>query len=131
MDDVLNKLVWIGRKVANHGKYESDVHITTNLTDGKRDYVNFTFKNGSWKKFAEDSEYFEVSFYKNRLFLRKSDSKNGLLILTNKNCKTTEIRYAKIQCKGTPRLFVGWDGDYELMHDDFYDLYYIERKDKQ
>ena len=130
MDGVLNNLVWIGRKVSNHGKHGSDIHITTNLTDGKRDYVNFTFKNDSWKKFAEGSEYFEVSFYKNRLFLRKSDAKNGLLILTNKNCKT-EIRYAKIQCRETPRLFVGLDGDYELMHDDFYDLYYIERKDEQ
>ena len=131
MNEVLNNLVWVGRKVANYGAYGNDIHITANLTDGKRDYVNFTFKNDVWKKFAENADYFEVSFYKNRMFFRKSEPSKGILLNTNKNCTMPTTRYAKIQNQDTPRLFVGWAGDYQLKHDDFYDLYYIERKDTE
>ena len=130
MNEVLNNLVWIGRCVNNHGSAKTDIHITTNLTDGKRDYVSFTFKNDIWKLFADDTCYFEVSLFKNRMFFRKSTAERGITLSTNKNCTLPTTRYAKVQNSTQPKLFAGWGGDYELKHDDFYDLYYIERKDE-
>ena len=125
MNEAERNLVWFDRQRRKSG---NDVTITVNYDaqSHKGRYVGFTFRNDSYKKFAEESAYFELAFFKNRMFFKKSDSAKGLLLQANRE---TPNRYAKVQSDNAD-YFTHWGGDYKLQYDEFWDLYYIERKDE-
>ena len=116
----------IGKQKVRGG---NDVSVT--FTDSAKShngkYVGFTFRNDCYKKFAPTSPYFEIAFYKNRMFIKESDSRNGILLQTNRD---TPNRYGKIQNEKS-QYFAHWSGDYKLEYDEFWELYYIERKDEE
>lgn len=127
MNEAEQKLVWIGRTNRRGG---NDISIKVNLMANTHNgnYVGFTFRDECHKKFCGETPYFEVSLFKNCMFFKKSNSERGLLISNNKNTKSNY--YAKIQ-SDTANYFAHWEGDYELKYNEFWELYYIERKDEE
>ena len=125
MNEAEKKLVWIGKMNKRSG---NDISITVNLeSTGRRGrYVGFTFRDDCEKQFCKGGKYFEVAFFKNKMFFKKSDERNGLLIADNPQ---TQNKYAKIQNE-TAEYFAHWEGSYALQYDEFWELYYIERKDE-
>lgn len=128
MNEKIMNLNWIGTNKHGH-KATVDVSISISSSDAKRSFVGFIFRNESWKFFT-DTDFFVVAPYKNRLFFKAADKSNGIYLCKNNNTKTP-TRYGRIQRDFINTSFAEYVGDYELKHDDFYDLYYIERNDKQ
>lgn len=130
MNNEVMKLNWIGTKArGSHGG--NDVTITTGLQGGhdERPYVNFIFRNGVSKLFS-DTDYVLFAKFKNRIFFKAGDSNNGITLSKNKNA-SEDTRYARIQRANINEQFAVYAGDYELKYDEFYELYYIEREDKE
>ena len=120
-------LKWIGRLNTKGG---NDVTITCNImSDGKRHYAGFTFRNESYDFFAEDCEYFVIAFDENRIYFKGSDKRHGLLLAKNAHVSAT-IRYAKMQNTFAKKL-LPWVGDYSLEYDKEEKLYYIEREEEE
>lgn len=126
MNEAEKQLKWIGRARRTGG---DDVSISVNYDaqSHKGRYAGLTFRNDCHKKFAGDALYFEMAFYKNRLFFKKSDSLKGLLLQDNSKSPN---RYARIQSE-VADYFAHWEGDYKLQYDTFWELYYVERKDNE
>lgn len=105
MNEAEKQLVWFGRARRVGG---NDVSITVNydVQTHKGRYVGFTFRNDCYKKFAEGSEYFEMAFHKNRMFFKKSNPNNGLLLQDNGKSPN---RYAKVQSE-VAEYFAHWGG---------------------
>lgn len=130
MDNEVMKLTWIGTH-GRGGKKVCDVSVSTGLISNavSRPYVSFIFRNGSWKFFT-DTDFMLVARFKNRIFFKTGDKSDGILLSKNKNT-TAETRYARVQRANVNEQFAIYDGDYELKYDEFYELYYIEREDKE
>lgn len=118
-------------KLDCHGKIKAcgrnsknDVTVTI-YNNSKGRHIGITFRNDVFKIFATDTDYFEYAIYKNRIYFRPSDDKHGILLCKNNNTSDA-IRYARVMTENFVKLFVPFVGDYELKHDDFYDLYYVE-----
>lgn len=125
MNELANKLNWIGCS-KHYSKRGNDVTITIAKNKDKN-AISITMRNDIFKLLGDEVDYIEVAVYKNRVFFRQSDDKNGILLKSNKNATQT-TRYAKINIDRDVAYLVPFAGDYEMKHDDFYDLYYIENK---
>lgn len=129
MNEATMKLDWFGALGVNGKRGKHDVTINHTISEcGNRHYASITFRNECWKLFTE-TPYLEVAIYKNRVFFKQSDEKHGLTLLHNKNV-TNSTCYARMQ-NGFADRFITFEGDYELKYDEFYELYYIERKEEE
>ena len=102
---------WVGKGTT---RSTADVSIT-NVRGG----CQIILRNGTRDYFGER---IQIAIMKNRIYFRAHEDGYKLLIQGKPNgylklCETTE----------TCKKVVEFLGDYKLRHDDFYDLYYIEK----
>ena len=106
---------WIGRDGGR--KVDADISISE-VKQG----VHIIFRNETREIIGERVQF---AIMKNRLYL-KSDE-HGLKLYDAKKTKR-DNGYIKISSPKHVPQFRAFIGDYQLRHDDFYDLYYIERE---
>ncbi|MBQ5768456.1 MAG: hypothetical protein IIV94_06160, partial [Clostridiales bacterium] len=96
-----------------------------NKKSGKKGF-SLIFRNKCYEKLGK---FVEIAIYKNRIFFRETND-NGLTIRGKKGAPEN-THYASINyiSEEVERL-KDFIGDYELKHDEFYELYYIEKKEE-
>lgn len=113
------KFNWINPKRITN---TSDMDVS--ITFIKGDIFAFVFRNNTWEFFDGRVEF---AIYKNRILFRHSDV--GMQIKPKKGSKTPN-HYGKISGKCTPKGLRNFIGDYIMKYDEFYELYYIEKEEK-
>ena len=99
--------------------------VTVDKKSGKKGF-SLIFRNKCYEKLGK---FVEIAIYKNRIFFRETND-NGLTIRGKKR-SPENTHYASINyiSEEVERL-KDFIGDYELKHDEFYELYYIEKKEE-
>lgn len=129
MNEVTRKLDWIGALGKKNPKANNDISIRHTISEnGESHYTGITLRHECWKLIT-DTPYVEVAIFKNRVFFKESDAIRGLTLCSNKNTSET-TRYIRFYNGHAPK-FIAFEGDYELKYDEFYELYYIERKEEE
>lgn len=126
-----SKFDWKDKSIVrqNSARSTCDISITkrvgSKLKDGSVNYrIAIIFKNNVIKDIAP-SGYIDFAVYKNRVLFRESDSTMGLFVKSHSN------RSEEVVIPLTPETkeledFIG--GDFTLKYDEFYEVFYIERR---
>lgn len=127
-DNATDTFMWVGgnHKTTNKSKADLSVSIVHN---NNRPMIAMTFRNGIYKKITETDFILVAMPKKNRIYFKAGTSMNGLLLCKNKSTKI-DSRYMRIYAEEDCKFFYDFVGDYELKHDDFNELYYIEKEVK-
>mgnify|MGYP003297646411 CR=1 FL=1 len=125
MSENITNLNWIGR-TCNHGA-KADVSVTIANQSESRRCVNVTFRN-SVNELVTQTDYMVVAPFKNRLFFKSATDVNGLLLCKNANSPN---RYIRINRESDVESLTKFAGNYDLKYDEFYELYYIEKKGEE
>lgn len=94
------------------------------LTVSGRGKVYMYFRNGTHKNFEGG---FRFGIYKNRIIFDKTNV-NGLVI-KEKEVKSGVIGVAAYITVTDAEKYKPWVGDYDLKWDEFYEFWYIEKKE--
>lgn len=120
--------MWVGAGQHHRtikSKADVSLHIVSN---NKKDAIALTFRNGIHKLITE-TDYILVSMpKKNRIYFKQGTQMNGLLLGKNKGT-LVDNRYSRFYAEEDVKFFLDFHGEYELKHDDFNELYYIEKEE--
>lgn len=127
---LLPELEFFARVKATNVPGKGDIYIRKYENIGKsteegKFYIGIAFFNGV-DKIITTTGYVEFAVLRNRLFFRETDVKNGL--------KITKVPKSKSSTRTTVcsdefvKKLAPFEGCFELKHDKFYDLYYIEQE---
>lgn len=130
-EEFLSQMKWSTKhRASGDNDNHSDVSVTLvrKSADSGYTHVNFTFRNGIEKIITnEETEYIQFCAHKNRIFFRPAESTIGYKLYKANSQTTSKNRYTKVPMFECAKAFVG---DYELKYDDFLELYYIEKEQK-
>ena len=127
MGNEILSLNWVGRRTQAGGHRFDDVSILLGHTTKEKRCMCFTFRNGVSNLFS-DTDYAVIAIFKNRVYFKGANQRDGLKLCTNKETKQ-DTRYFRIGSERDVEHLIPFIGDYELKHDSFYDLYYIENSE--
>lgn len=121
------KFEWVNprvRKGVSRGVV-SDLSISLISVGGKNkhDGISFVVRNEKEKEIGTN---FEIAIFKNRVFFRPTDVP-AISLYKNKN---TNYVYGRIGVGAIVQTLKKFVGDYEIKHDEIYELYYIEKKEQ-
>ncbi len=120
------KFEWFNPRYKSAGSRGSkDISISLTSVGKKGAYhdgISFVFRNGVEKKIGMN---LEMAIFKNRILFREADEP-AMTLFANKESKNI---YAKVHAGAQVQTLKKFIGDYDLKHDDFYELYYIEREE--
>lgn len=104
---------------------KADLSIRECKTSDKKGLrYNVTFRNGKSEIFGE---FVDFAFLKNRLYMRPSTQRSrGYKLYCFDGGKANP--FAQITKNTTTCEFSDFIGDYDIKHDEFLDLYYIEKE---
>lgn len=97
--------------------------IKVGKNDKAHDGISIVFRNGVEEKVGDN---LEIAIYKNRVLFRQTDTP-AMAMLKNRD---TNNRYGRITGGAIVQKLKAFIGDYTLKHDEFYELYYIEKETK-
>lgn len=120
-------LNWIGK--TRNSSVASDVDVRVSVSSGRKDErlsCTFAFYK-ECARLVSKTEYIQVAEFKNRIFFREAEDAKGIKLSMNKQCDKG-TRYAKFYGEDVSARFIPFEGEYELKYDEFYELYYIEKK---
>ena len=121
-----DRLKWIGRNTAHSysaSNSKSDISLTEGRVD-KKGVIRYTitFRNSIHELFGE---YVDFAPYKDRLFIAPSSmQEKGYKLRTG---KTNLNPFVQIPKNLDSCALTDYVGNYELKHDEFLNLYYIEK----
>lgn len=110
---------------------KSHADFSINLS-GKKNTFNVYFRNNCRELFGD---YVVFGIFKDRLIIEPSDANTGFKITvptrgyTNENCRKA---YGHVTLKVPEDLFDAYKeyiGDYEFKYDNFYEYYYVQKKE--
>ena len=116
------------------GRYSCDPNadITLHASEANGGTVYFTFRKGIHKDIAPNTEHFAYAISGSRIYFKEMPSKEGYRFSRNaKNSQPDngECRYVSFVGKVHRKLYEfckGKDGDYEIVFDGRYQLWFIE-----
>lgn len=105
-------------------KTKADVSV--NITNGKKKKMAIYFRNGVNNFFGERVK---VGIYKDRMIIEDADFGDGFKLSKNKGMSgETKDNFAFFHVT-YQEWMDEWVGEYDLKIDDFYDYYYLSKKD--
>lgn len=114
---------WLGGAKKKSGADVSINRVYWNKQDMPDVYAySFVFRNEA----ANIGERIQLAFYKNRIMIKPSDIGYKL------TCRTDEKngnRYFKVKRDEDTKELDKFIGDFSLGHEEFFDIYYIEREE--
>lgn len=119
------KFNWVGRDQMFWSASTADV--TINQVKGKRKGEDVRYSiifRGKAHNAFKLSEGVQVAVFKNRVMFRESDKGFKLTVKDT----TTPTGYVSVPYSEGTKALGGFIGDYSLQRDDFYELFYIERR---
>jgi len=139
-EEVDKKFVWLGKvqkakRINGRSKPDADISIMRWSTakknaDGSKNYrYGFTIRNDAVKVLGD---YADVAVYKNRVLFKPCAESEGYKLSassksTGTKCPNKYFSIAKTEYSQELEDFIG---DYELQYDKFYEVYYVEKEDK-
>lgn len=120
--------MWVGAG-QHHRKVSSKADVSLHkVRNNDKDAIALTFRNGIHKLISE-TDYVLISMpKKNRIYFKQGTQMNGLLLGKNNGTKL-DNRYSRFYSDEDVKFFLDFVGEYELKHDDFNELYYIEKEE--
>ena len=104
----------------------ADVSIREVLQDRGRRSLSFTFRNDVYKLITENER---IEFARNKCVILFRDAKNGGFKLSApKNNKTQSTKYMKVAMREGDEELIG---DYDLLYEEKFDVYYIDLEEKR
>ena len=123
--DHINAIEWMPKKARGRGNEKAkDISIRCGTRDKKRrNYISLTIRNSISDLICPNGGGILAGVYKSRVYFVE-DFENGYK-LGNNQANNNDVMYAKM---GKHDELIPFVGDYDLKHDEFLDMYYIERE---
>lgn len=114
---------WIKAKSSQSAKGDKPVMVTVVGNDKKT--VNFTIREGLWRNAFGGCDHGTVQIYKNRIFFKGVKTK-GFKLCEHSDKDTRIIKIPVYDDVPETKELMKYTGWYDMVHDEFYDLYYLE-----
>lgn len=122
-EEVMSKMTWMKKERRYGDRVANDITITMIKSNNPdRKIMQLIFRNGCETKISKTG-YLMVGTYKNRCFFCQTNQVEGYKISASEQTKNKYVRVS------THNDMIQFIGDYELKHDDFLDMYYVEKED--
>lgn len=115
---------WVKAKGYQPSKVEDKAIMVTVVGNVKRT-INFTFRDNTWKKIFGNHTHGTVQLYKNRIFF-KGVERGGFKLCEHSKPDTRIMKVSIYDDVPVTKELAKYAGFYDLEHDEFYDLYYLE-----
>ena len=111
-------------KCRNSTRSDADISIAIGNSTANRKRINLYIRNGYPEVFGE---YIKFAIYKNRLIFIPAEQHEGFKLVNHNKANPHSCLVSASVSDIEP--YRAYEGNFTFKYDDFYEFYYIERKD--